>query len=224
MATHLLIEIENLKKKILHIGAVVEENLDRAIAAFNDLDEKKAARAKEKDKEIDCLEVELEEDCLKVIALHQPVAIDLRFIIAVLKINNDLERIGDLAENIAGRALYLSQREKIEVDVPVKEMAQKARRMVEKCLDALVNRDAVLAREVTAADDEIDEMHRQVYKQVEAAIAEYPEHMDKIFCYLSVGRYLERIADHATNIAEDVIYMVDGEIVRHRLGDPCKQS
>jgi phosphate transport system protein len=219
MSTHLSGAIEDLKKGILALGTVVEENLLKAMRALETRDGKLATSIIENDTEVDRMEVELEEDCLKTLALHQPVAIDLRYIVAILKINNDLERIGDLAVNIAQRAEYLNARERAEIDFDYLDMARKAERMLEKSLDALVNLDIRVAREVCASDDEVDEMNRQMLRTVQAAIQENPEGMDRYLQYLLVARHLERVADHATNIAEDVIYMVGGEIVRHRLCD-----
>jgi len=219
MSKHLCSAIDELKKGILAVATVVEENLLKAVRALETRDAKAAREIIENDARVDRMEVELEEDCLKILALHQPVAIDLRYIVAILKINNDLERIGDLAVNIAERAEYLNAREKVEVGFDYRAMARKAERMVEKSLDALVNLDSRLAREVCAADDEVDEMNRRMLETVEEAIRNHPEGLDRYLMYLLVARHLERVADHATNIAEDVIYMVRGEIVRHRLGD-----
>jgi phosphate transport system protein len=219
MSTHLCGAIEDLKKGILALGTVVEENLLKAMRALETRDDKLATSIIENDTEVDRMEVELEEDCLKTLALHQPVAIDLRYIVSILKINSDLERIGDLAVNIAQRAEYLNAREKAVIDFDYLDMARKAELMLEKSLDALVNLDIRVAREVCASDDEVDEMNRQMLRTVQAAIQEHPEGMDRYLQYLLVARHLERVADHATNIAEDVIYMVGGEIVRHRLCD-----
>ncbi len=147
--------------------------------------------------------------------MHQPVAIDLRFITAVLKLNNDLERIGDLAVNIAERALYLASREKTSVFFDYREMTRKTEAMLQKSFDSLVDMDPQLAREVMASDDEVDEIERQIVSKTHKAIQEHPDQVDRLLHHMFVARHLERIADHATNIAEDVIYMVQGEIIRH---------
>jgi phosphate transport system protein len=139
--------------------------------------------------------------------------------VAVLKINNDLERIGDLAVNIAERALFLATQPPVHTSFDFLVMAEKAQAMVHKSLDALVNMDAGLAREVCASDDEIDAMNRRMYHQVEEGISQHPEQMQSLVHILSTSRHLERIADHATNIAEDVIYMTEGIIARHRTED-----
>lgn len=221
MTVHLINAIEHLKKGILAVATVVEENLLKAVRALETRDPKLARNIIDGDDEVDRMEVALEEDCLKTLALHQPVAIDLRYIVAILKINSDLERIGDLAVNIAQRAEYLIAREKVDIDFDYRGMARKAERMVEKSLDALVHMDTALAREVCAADDEVDEMNRLVLERVQEAIRQDPQGMDRYLQYLLVARYLERVGDHATNIAEDVVYMVEGEIVRHRPEDYC---
>jgi phosphate transport system protein len=153
---------------------------------------------------------------LKILALHQPVAIDLRFIVAVLKINNDLERIGDLAVNIAERAIFLAGRPKINISIELIDMAHHAQSMLKKSLDALINHDAELAHKVCASDDTIDQMNRQMYLNVQEAILKNPEQISALIHLLSASRHLERVADHTTNIAEDVIYMVEGQIMRHK--------
>ncbi len=175
------------------------------------------------DIKIDEMEVELEEEGLKILALHQPVAIDLRFIVAVLRINSDLERIGDLAVNLAERASFLSSREQYrklpEVSVDLTKMAEKAKEMVRQSLDALVNLDPGLAREVLEADNIVDAMNREMFQLIYDRIRETPDRVEGLIHLLSATRHLERVADHATNIAEDVIYMITGEIVRHQAED-----
>jgi phosphate transport system protein len=144
------------------------------------------------------------------------VAVDLRFIIAVLKINSDLERIGDLAVNIAERSLYLANLPKFEFSSNFPLMCEKALLMLKKCLDSFVNMDPKSALEVCAADDEVDALYREMYDKIKTGIRQYPEKLDEFMQVLSISRHLERIADHATNISEDVIYMIEGDIIRHR--------
>ena len=216
MAKHFQREIDNLKKKILDLGALVESRVRKATLSIQERDLNLAREIIEKDLEIDHIEVDVEEECLKILALHQPVAIDLRFIIAVLKINNDLERIGDLAVNIAERSLYLAKKPPLEISFDFIGMAKKVQLMLKNSLDALVNLSASLAKEVCMKDDEVDEMNRQMYHTVQEGIRTHPERVESLIHKLSISRHLERIADHATNIAEDVIYMVEGEIVRHK--------
>ncbi len=215
MSQHLHREIEQLKKKILALGATVEKSVREAVSAVERRDSKLAEQIVLRDKEIDQLEVDLEEDCLKILALHQPVAIDLRFIVAVLKINNDLERIGDLSVNLAERAKLLAAAPQILVPFDLAAIAEKTQHMLSISLDSLVNLDAVAARDVCRMDDEVDRANRQTYGLVKDAISAHPGQADILIAYLSVSRFLERIADHATNIAEDVIYMTEGFIARH---------
>ncbi len=165
--------------------------------------------------EIDHLEVDVEEDCLKILALHQPVAVDLRFIVAVLKINNDLERIGDLAVNIAERSLTMAGMPAAGVPFDFSEMARRAQAMLRKSLDALVDLDENLAREVLPEDDAVDAMQREVFELVSRPPSDRQD-IAYTLHQLLIARHLERIADHATNIANDVIYMVRGEIMRHK--------
>ena len=223
MPTHLERELDLLKRKILTLCGMAEDVVHRAVRALMDRDARAATEVMQTDLQIDQMEVEVEEDCLKILALHQPVAIDLRFIISVLKINSDLERVGDMAANIAERAAFLSEKRTLDLPIDYSEMADKAQAMLKKAIDALVNMDAALAREVCAADDEVDEINRQMYARIQAAIGEHPDRLDCLLHLLAVSRQLERIADHATNIAEDVIYMVKGEIVRHRAADYSSQ-
>jgi phosphate transport system protein len=169
------------------------------------------------DVEVDHMEVDVEEDCLKILALYQPVAIDLRFVVAVLKINNDLERMADLAVNIARRAEYLASIPKHDVPPNLEEMARKTQEMVKHCLDAFVDGDVAVAREVCAADHDVDQLNRDMHVLIQDQIRATPEDVERLIHTLSVSRHLERIADLATNIAEDVIYTVGGEIVRHRV-------
>jgi len=218
MAIHLQRELDSLKKKILRESTIVEENVERAVRSVEKRDAELARTVFAEDKAVDTMEIEIEEDCLKVLALHQPVATDLRFIIAVLKINNDLERIGDLTVNIAERSLVLSERRDFEFTSNFPTMMEKARRMLKNCLDSLVNLDAKLALSVCAADDEVDALYREMFDKVKAGIMKEPSRVDDYLEMLSISRHLERIADHTTNIAEDVIYMIEGAIIRHSGG------
>jgi len=217
MALHIRREIEHLKKNILMVGTVVEESLFKAMKSLETRDAAMAREVIDNDVTIDHMEVELEEECLKALALHQPVAIDLRLIITILKINNDLERVGDLAVNIAERALFLAHRDRDKkTPFDFSAMAEKTREMLGKSLDALVNENTALAYEVCMADSEVDRMNREIFLKVHEAIRADPGNVECLIHMLSVSRHMERVADHATNIAEDVIYMIEGEIVRHR--------
>jgi len=219
MAKHLQREIDNLKQKILSLGARVETAVHEAIRSIQEQDAALARKIIEEDIQIDHAEVEVEEEGLKILALHQPVAIDLRFIVAVLKINNDLERIGDLAVNIAERSSFLASQPAVDLYFDFAEMSEKTEAMLNMSLDSLVNLSLELAHKVCADDDVIDTMNREVYLRVQETIQQCPEQIASLIHLLSVSRHLERIADHATNIAEDVIYMIDGQIVRHKTED-----
>lgn len=208
-------ELEKLKKRILSLGAMVEEHVRMAINAVELRDANLAEEISRTDYEIDDFEIEIEEDCLKVLALHQPVAIDLRFIIAVIKINSDLERVGDEAVNIAQRIRIIAKRKRLDIPFNYSLMAEKAAYMLKRSLDALVNMDDHLAVKVCCLDDEVDDMQSQAYDVIKQAISEHPDRVSYLINLLLISRHLERIADHATNIAEEVVYLVQGEIVRH---------
>ncbi len=165
------------------------------------------------------MEVDVEEECLKLLALYQSVAADLRFIVSVLKINNDLERIGDLAVNVAERARFLAFQDDINIPFDFPGMAEKIQWMLRKSIDSLISMDSALARDVCAADDQVDAINRQMCDQVKRGIIAHPEWLDSLIHRLCVSRHLERIADLATNIAEDVAYLVEGEIARHSAED-----
>jgi phosphate transport system protein len=212
---HLQRETDRLKRKILALGALVEESLRLAFQAIEQRDAAKARKVIATDMLIDQNEVEIEEECLKILALYQPVAGDLRFVAAVIKINSELERIGDLAENIAKRALDLLDEFPVPAPATVSVMAERTGTILEHALDALVRQDAVTARDVLVADREIDALYRQLLEELKTILRGDQEHLDSIVLLFSVARYLERLADHATNIAEDVLYMVEGEIQRH---------
>lgn len=208
-------ELDRLKTQLLTLCAVVEEGVDQAIQALDTFDAPLAKQVIGRDEEINRMEVELEEECLKVLALHQPVAGDLRYIVAVLKINNDLERIGDLAANIADQALALAGGTRIAPPYDCSNMAHKARAMLKMSLDSLVRLDVRLARKVLRLDDDVDRQHKENFTLIKEQIRQHPERIDPLSHYLTISRHLERIADLATNIAEDVYYMIEGEIVRH---------
>lgn len=213
---HLQKDIEKLKLELLALGGRVEENFFRAVEAVQHRDSREADQIIQTDFVIDHLEVDLEDRALKILALNQPVAVDLRLIISILKINSDLERIGDLCANIAERARYLSSHPPVQTPFDFADMSRETRRMLKASLDALVNFDSDLAREVLEMDDTVDHMNRDVFRLVERAVRRNPDEIDRLLHILSVSRHIERAADHATSIAEDVIYLVDGEIVRHQ--------
>lgn len=215
MSKHLQRDIEKLKTKLARMSEDVEDRVYRATLSIIQHNEKMALDVKDNDAEIDAIEVEIEEDCLSILALYQPVAIDLRFIITVLKINNELERVGDLAVNIAERSAFMALQEEIKIPFDITGMALKAESMLTRSIDCFINMDLELAYRIRSEDDDVDAMNQEMYARLNEAILQHPEHINYFQHSLSVGRHLERIADHATNIAEEVIYLIDAEIVRH---------
>jgi phosphate transport system protein len=221
MSLHFQRQVNTLKKVILGLGTLVEEKVADAIRAIESRDTALANRVIESDDEVDKMELEVEEECLHTLALHQPVAFDLRYVIAVLKINNDLERIGDLAVNIAEQAVFLANEMPLD-DIPfdLPGMAGTVRRMLKQSLDALINIDPELAQRVRESDDQVDAIHREMYQAIESGMRENPHRIEQYIHLLNVSRQLERIADHSVNIAEDVIYMAKGEVLRHSRPHP----
>ena len=217
-------ELEFIKKQILALGAVVEERIRMAIKAIETWDSGLAEDIIKKDYEIDEAEVEVEEECLKILALHQPVAVDLRFLIAVIKINSELERIGDEAVNIAHRVGNISKRRKLDLSFDFSVMAEKAATMLRLSLDALVNLDLDLAFKVLTLDDEVDLMHREIYDRIKEVMSQNPDHVGYLINLYTMSRHLERVGDHSTNIAEEVIYLIEGEIIRHRAKQQALQA
>jgi len=209
-------ELEKIKKRILSLGGMVEERVSMAKRAIDSIDRTLANQIMKTDYEIDELEVEVEEECLKILALHQPVAVDLRFLVAVIKINNDLERIGDQAVNIAERVENISKRPRLDLSLDYEHMAEKATSMLRMSLDALVNLDLDLAFQVLTLDDEVDHMEREMYDYIKEEIRKKPDAAGYLINFLFISRHLERIGDHSTNIAEEVIYLVEGIIQRHK--------
>jgi phosphate transport system protein len=215
MRVHLQRDIEKLKRRILALSAEVENDVRAAVRAVEQRDENLAREVIRCEILTNAMEVDVEDEGLKILALHQPVAADLRYIVAVIKINHDLERIGDLAVHIAERGLFLCGQPPVEIPSRLGEMADKTEAMLRKVLDAFVNLNATAAREVCADDREIDGINRDIMGQVKAAVTRDPASFELALQVLHISRHLERIADHATNIAEDLIYLVEGRIVRH---------
>ena len=215
MTIHFQSELEKIKKRILALGSMVEERVRMAVKAIDTNDMEVVEKIINTDYEIDETEVEVEEECLKVLALHQPVAVDLRFVICVIKINNDLERIADEAVNIAQRIQVIAKSDKDEIAFDYSTMSEKAQLMLKKSLDAFINLDLDLAFNVLTMDDEVDTMHRNSYDSIKQSLADHPEKIGFFINMYLISRHIERIADHATNIAEEVIYLIEGEIVRH---------
>lgn len=213
---HFQRELDKIKKMILSLGALVEQRVHRIKIAIEERDVDLAKEIRFLDHEIDEMEVEIEEECLKIIALHQPVAADLRFLIAVIKINNDLERIGDQVVNIAQRVMSIAKRPVAPYAFDYSTMADKAESMLRMSLDSLVNQDLDLAINVLHLDDEVDNFKNEAYDRIKQAMADgATEDVGYMINLLLISRHIERLADHATNIAEEVVYMIEGEIVRH---------
>ncbi|MDJ0975361.1 MAG: phosphate signaling complex protein PhoU [Planctomycetota bacterium] len=216
MAIHLERDLERLKQQLLAVGAMVENATAKAIASLIERRPSLAEEVMHGDHEVDQREVELEEECLKVLALHQPVATDLRFIVSVLKANNDLERIGDLAVNIAERVMYIATHEPLTVHLDFETMGTLVRTMLKDCLDSVIRRDLDLAHKVRAMDDEVDRINRKMFETLQEVMLGDCTTAPRAIHLLSASRHLERIGDHATNVAEDVIFMVEGKVVRHQ--------
>ena len=216
MARHLQAELDNLKKELLHIASMVESATEKALVALLERRAELAQEVIDEDDYIDDKEVRIEEECLKILALYQPVANDLRFVITALKVNNDMERVGDLAVNIAERALYLSTREMLTVTLDLPEMTSDVMTMLRGSLDALTRKDTELARRIIAMDDKVDEANRRIFKELKRMMRKSPDTIKRALHLLSTSRHLERIADLATNVCEDVVYMVEGEVIRHQ--------
>ena len=213
---HFQRELDTIKKMILFLGALVEQRVHLIKQAIEERDVDLAKEIVHLDHEIDEMEVEVEEACLKIIALHQPVAADLRFLVAVIKINNDLERIGDQVVNIAQRVVRIAKRSVAPYHFDYSVMADKAEAMLRMSLDSLVNQDLDQAIKVLHLDDEVDNIKDQAYDRIKQAMADgLTEDIGYMINLLLISRHLERLADHATNIAEEVVYMIEGEIVRH---------
>lgn len=215
MSKHLRRELDKIKKKMLSLGALVEERTRMVVQAMAGLDADIAQKIIASDWEVDEMEVEIEEECLKILALYQPVAVDLRFLIATIKINNDMERIGDECVNIAERLMIILKRPPMQFVFDYTPMSEKVQAMLKASLDALVNLDVDLAFKVITMDDEVDDIQTQAYDHIKEAIKQYPDRVGYLVNLMLVSRHLERLADHSTNIAEEVIYLIEGEIVRH---------
>jgi phosphate transport system protein len=216
MSKHLQRDLDNLQRDILTMATNVEEVIYKAIHALQERDIDLAQQVIENDTSIDQLENHVEEECLKMLALHQPVAVDLRRIAAVLKINTDLERMADLATDIAERAVTVARPPHIPIPADLQRMTDLTTSMVRQSLDAFVNLDPRMARRVIRLDDEVDRYNNEIIHELVQLMQQSPEMIEPGLSLFSATRHLERIADHATNVAEDVLYLVEGEIVRHR--------
>ena len=217
MRRHFHEELEALKQTLLAMGGLVEDQIRRVMHALTERDDALAREVIDRDRRVNALDVEVDEKCVELLALHQPAAGDLRFITTAMKIVTDLERIGDQAVNIAQRALELNREPQLKPYIDLPRMAEKAGRMVKESLDAFVNRDTELARRVCAEDEAVDALKEQVFRELLTFMMEDPRTIPRAIRLILISRFLERVADHATNIAEMVIYLVEGKMVRHTL-------
>jgi len=219
MTLHFQREVEKLKKMILNEAAFVEDSLKKALLALKKRDVKLGRLVYEADNELDQMEIDVEEEALKTLALYQPVASDLRFIIAVIKLNSDLERIGDLSTNITGTISGFAEYPDLVISENIFKMARLSEQMVHDAITALIELDMQTAEQVCAADEQVDTLHRNMIDYVQGKIRSDNDNIHFYMLHMAVSRYLERIADHATNIAEDVMYLVSGKIQRHLQND-----
>jgi phosphate transport system protein len=210
-------ELKNLKEKLLEMGARAEEQITLAVRGLKDREEKMACQVLDREEAINCLDIEIDEMCMHMLALRQPMATDLRFITSAMKISSDLERIGDLAVNIAERTIDLLKQPELKPLIDIPRMAGLAQEMVRDALSAFINRDDALARDVCLRDDQVDQLENQVFRELLTYMMQDPGTISVAVDLILVGRHLERIADHATNIGEDVIYMVRGKTIKHHI-------
>ena len=217
MQRHFHEELDGLKQTLLAMGALVEEQIRRVMRALVERDEPLARDVIEGDGQVNTYDVEIDEKCVELLARYQPAAGDLRFITTAMKIVTDLERIGDQAVNIAQRGIELGREPQLKPYIDLPRMADKAQRMVKDALDAFVARDTTLARDVCARDAEVDALKEQVFRELLTYMMADPKTIARALHLILISRFLERVADHATNIAEMVIYMVDSKMVRHTL-------
>ena len=215
MDRHFDEELKELKAKILSMGSMVESQIQGALRALTERDSALARRVIENDHGVNALDVEVDENCLRLLALHQPAARDLRFITTAMKISTELERMSDLAENIAERAIELNEEPQLKPYIDLPRMGNWTLRMVMESLDSFVNQDAVLARKVCTDDDFVDDLTEQLFRELMSFMIENPQTISRAIRLTFIGKYIERIADHATNVAELVVYLVEGKIIRH---------
>jgi phosphate transport system protein len=212
---HFSEQLESLRRNLILMGGEVERQIQHAIEALTEVDEKKAADVIAADAEIDRMEMVIEEQAVHLLALQQPVAVDLRFLVAALKINNDLERIGDHAVNIAEGAERLAGQKPFKPFIDINYMAEVAMSMLKQSLDAFVNRDASLAKQVIKKDDILDDKNVSIIRELLTYMAEYPNLITYCLELISISKNLERVGDLASNICEDTIYMAEARWVKH---------
>lgn len=216
MTVHLERDLDSLKKDIVHLGSLVQNSTQSVVEFLGTKSEQQLQEVLEYEDRINELEVDIEEHCLKVLALHQPVAIDLRFIIVIMKVNNDLERMGDQAVNISQRVKSLMDGPELPISLPIDEMTNAVQKMVSLSLEALVSQDPAIAREVVDMDDIVDDLNAQTYDLIRETIQADPSLVTSAMSMATISSNLERIGDLCTNIAEEVIFMVEGQVIRHQ--------
>jgi phosphate transport system protein len=217
MQRHFHEELDALKQTLLAMGGLVEDQIRRVMVALLERNSDLAREVIERDRQVNAYDVEIDEKCVELLALYQPTAGDLRFITTAMKIVTDLERIGDQAVNIAQRALELNEEPQLKPYIDLPRMAEKAQRMVKESLDAYVGRDTELARRVCAEDAEVDALKEQIFRELLTFMMGDARTIPRAIRLVLISRFLERVADHATNIAEMVVYMVESKMVRHTL-------
>jgi phosphate transport system protein len=217
-------QLEELKQNLLKMASLVEEAIRNSVQSLVKRDSALAQKTFDLEQNINTLDNETDEMCLKLLALRQPMAVDLRFITSAMKIVTDLERMGDQAVNIAERAISLNQEPQLKPYIDIPRMAEIAQSMVKDVLDAFVNRDSKLARSVCERDDMVDGLNDQVFRELLTYMMSDPKNTPRAVHLMIVSRCLERIADHATNIAEDVIFMVDALVIKHHADEKEKEA
>jgi len=215
-------ELNALKEKILKMGALVETQIANSIKCLVETDLTLARQTIQNDHLVNAMDVAIDEECIRLLALYQPTARDLRFITTAMKITTDLERMSDLSEDICERAIELSKEPLLKPYIDLPRMAEAAQKMVRETLDAFVNKDAVLARKVCADDAFIDDLTDQIFRELVSYMVEDSRSITRAIRISFVSKYIERIGDHATNIAEMVVYLVEGKIIRHTVIEPIE--
>ena len=219
MSKHFRRDLDHLRKMLLGLGGLIEAAIERSLTALTDRRTDLAQEVVRRDLDIDAKELEVESECLKILALHQPFAQDLRFLVTALKVNNDLERMGDHAVIIAERAELLAKQDALPLPSGFDDMADQVREMVRMSLDSLLEQDPDLARRVLAMDDSVDQLDRAMSSELRSQMGRDSRAIDRLMAMAGAIRDLERIADLATNVAEDVVFLVEGKSIKHHAED-----
>lgn len=223
MPRHYELELDQLRTLLIRMGSLVEEQIDYAVRALTDGDQRLAQLVMERDKKVDEYDIAVDERCMSIFALNQPVAVDLRLLMAALKINNELERIGDIAVNLAERVGPLALYPEFVKGTSLATMAFAARDMMKSAIDSFVNNDPSLAKKVLELDDFIDQLDRETFERMTKTMREASDLVEPACHILILSRHIERLADHATNIAEDVIFLVNARIIKHHAGESAAE-